>query len=245
VRQAAVPAWDQQAGFSNEPVPRLGRGTLAARLGPAHRRQAAQGPQAPPAPPPSTHLAVRVQRAGGLVQQQHLRPPHQRARYGHALLLAARQLNPLLAAVRLVRLWEACHSVGGGRGSCWGEQLGGGPARGEAAAETRLCRCSCQRAVRSEGAAASSGAAARGQPRGAPEMNSCALAWRAAASTSSCVGGVAPSSSSSPYMMFLRVGGRAMGWWCAVVGGNGCRSSPRVAQLALHSQGAHLLMERP
>ncbi len=70
----------------------------------------------PPSPPPvphgfKAHLGVGVERRGGLVQQQHARPAHQRARDGQPLLLPAAQRDALFAAVGLVPVGERADEV--------------------------------------------------------------------------------------------------------------------------------------
>jgi hypothetical protein len=63
-------------------------------------------------------LARRVERRRRLVQQQHARVAQQRARDGDALLLAARQLDALVAHLRVVALRQRLDEgvdVGGAR----------------------------------------------------------------------------------------------------------------------------------
>ena len=54
-------------------------------------------------------LGERVERRGGLVEQDDRRVPEDRARERHALLLAAAQLQAALAHLRLVALRHALH----------------------------------------------------------------------------------------------------------------------------------------
>src|SRR5262249_59643561 len=61
------------------------------------------------------HLAFGVERAGGLVEQEDRRPPHQRARNCEALALSARQIGPTLLQRGVVALRQPLDQLLGSR----------------------------------------------------------------------------------------------------------------------------------